>query len=111
MNDFCINAAWIVWFWIVLIFPTKVHDFYVVENKQAKDYLRIGMYTLFAIAAAQVGLYSDSDNSVSSIAFYVVVAISYLQSLYDCYSDRKKWNYIYCCIFTIFILVLVYIRA
>ena len=41
MNDFNLSANWVIWFWIIVILPTQIREFYLIENKQTKDYLRI----------------------------------------------------------------------
>lgn len=106
MSDFSLSASWVIWFWIIVILPTQIHEFYVIENKQTKDYLRIGIYCLFALAAGLLTLFSKTDHPVSSIAFYILIAILYLQSLYDCFKQRTKWSYISCCLFTVFLIAL-----
>lgn len=105
--DFTLNAAWLILFWIVVILPLKIHEFYKIESKSVKDYLYIVTYSTFAIIVGICCVFSNFNLPISNIAFYILIGILYLQNLHDCFQMRKKWNYFSTCLFTIFIIILI----
>lgn len=104
--DYSLNATWLLLFWIIVILPLKIHDFYGIENKKTKDYVQIVIYSTFAIIASLCCMFSNINFSISSIAFYILIGIVYLQSLLDCFQKRTKWNVLFTCILTVFIIML-----
>jgi hypothetical protein len=105
--DFSLNATWMILFWVIVILPLKIHNFYKIENKKTKDYLHIIIYSTFTILAGLCCIFSDLSFSISSIAFYILIGILYLQNLHDCFQMRTKWNLFFTCIFTVFIIILI----
>ena len=65
--DYSLNATWLLLFWIIVILPLKIHDFYGIENKKTKDYVQIVIYSTFAIIASLCCMFSNINFSISSI--------------------------------------------
>lgn len=109
MKNLIITGHWMIWFYIIVLLPFQVYDFYKKENRKAKDYAYIAFVLIFALIYILSSVFSSQINNVIlqpySILFWTFIIIIYLQSLYELANERSKRNYLFCTIFTIGILM------
>lgn len=101
------KGNWIIWFYIIVLLPFQLYDIYKNKNKGYKNCLIIVMCSCFALIAGVETLISRKYQMIDSSAFYVILLVAYLQSLIDGITQKSKRNTFFCCIFTIFILLLI----
>ena len=105
MNGFSVSVCSVIWFYVVVIFPSKIYNFHKLEPKKPKDYLVFSLFSLCVVIAAVCSLTSETALSTDGLPFYILIGILYIQSILDCFSHRTKWNCLAFCVFTIFLLL------
>ena len=110
MNNILSTGHWIIWFYIIVIFPFQVYDFFQITDKKHKDYIKIIIYSIFAVIAGIGAIESDKDIYISNLAIYILICLAYLQGLIDYFTHKTKRNRLYCCIFTVAILLYIILK-
>lgn len=100
------GGNWIIWFYIIVLLPFQIYDICKDKNKGYKNYLIIVIYASFALIAGIGTLVSRKYKMIDSSAFYVILIVAYLQSIIDGFTHKSKRNTFFCCVFTIFILLI-----
>lgn len=104
------TGHWIIWFYIILIFPFQVYDFINKKKHSVKEYV----YAIFSILVVVVYTCSlifssdilNVDLSVDNKIYYGLLGVVYMQSVYNLYQRRTKRNICFFVIFTLVVLIM-----
>lgn len=109
MDNILDSWKWIIWFYVITIFPFQIFDFCKLKDSTVKYYARIIFVTLlvfFVVACTCIGVldYTDKGTLSGNLAMYILIAIIYIQSIIDLITTKSKRNYAFFGILTLAIL-------
>ena len=94
------DGYWLLWFFIVVIYPFKMYDFAKEADKKCKDYVETVVYTFIAAVSAVGTFVSECNIAIGGKAICLLVGIAYAQSAMDCKKQKTKRNITFFCVFT-----------
>ena len=108
------TGQWILWFYILVLFPFQLYDFYKQEKRSIISWiyniLVIGVFityiygTLFTSETAHFQLF----NSHIGKALMLFILIAYIQNIYDLIHEKSKRNILLFTMLTISIVTCVF---
>lgn len=106
MDNIINNYNWVIWFYLLVILPFQIYDFYMEHNKNIWNYIKIAIFTILPLITGLNLLIRKINIITPGIGLYILIGLCYLQSLYDCFYNKTCRNYWYFGIFTLFIILI-----
>lgn len=100
MDSMVADGYWLLWLFIVVIYPFKIYDFVKEADKKFVDYAEAMVYTFIAAVSAVGTFVSDCNIAIDNKSVCMMVGIAYIQSAIDCKEHRTKRNIAFFCVFT-----------
>lgn len=105
MEKILTSGLWILWFYILVLYPFNLYDFIKDKKKSNKSYLKIAFDTIVVIVSIIFTFASNIDFSISNFALYLLLGLAYLQSILDYFDHKTKRNAIFIFAFSFFIIL------
>ena len=109
MHNLIMNGHWIIWLYIIVLFPFQLYDFSKREKRKLKDYIYILFITivlsLYAYGFLSGRYQSDIKLLTEDWVYWLLVFLVYIQSIYEFICKRSKRNTAFFAILTVVILL------
>lgn len=108
MNTFLANISnnWIVWFYIIVLFPFQVYDIYKNKERTYKDIIIFLIYSCFVLLAG-IQSFVRERSIIEPFPLYIILIISYFQSIVECFKQKTIRSYLFIFVFSIFIILII----
>lgn len=108
MNTFLANISnnWVVWFYIIVLFPFQVYDIYKNKERTYKDIIIFLIYSCFVLLAG-IQSFVRERSIIEPFPLYIILIISYSQSIVECFKQKTIRSYLFIFVFSIFIILII----
>ncbi len=108
MNTFLANISnnWVVWFYIIVLFPFQVYDIYKNKERTYKDIIIFLIYSCFVLLAG-IQSFVRERSIIEPFPLYIILIISYFQSIVECFKQKTIRSYLFIFVFSIFIILII----
>lgn len=108
MNTFLANISnnWVVWFYIIVLFPFQVYDIYKNKERTYKDIIIFLIYSCFVLLAG-IQSFVRERIIIEPFPLYIILIISYFQSIVECFKQKTIRSYLFIFVFSIFIILII----
>lgn len=109
LNLFFLSGNWIIWIYIIGVFPFQFYDFLRNKNRKIKDYMyNITMLVLVLLyiyyCLAGNALY-EVPHLLSNEVYGAILLFVLINSIVDLFHNRSKRNILFCIILSIFVIL------
>lgn len=108
MNTFLANISnnWVVWFYIIVLFPFQVYNIYKNKERTYKDIIIFLIYSCFVLLAG-IQSFVRERSIIEPFPLYIILIISYFQSIVECFKQKTIRSYLFIFVFSIFIILII----
>lgn len=93
MSNFLENGYWILWWYFIVIYPSKIIDFYKDNKKTILKYAGIIIDTIICLASVINTFISQKTfHLVNNKIIYFLLIVAYLQCLVEYIENKTKRN-------------------
>lgn len=106
MSNFLENGYWILWWYFIVIYPSKIIDFYKDNNKTILKYAGVIIDTFICLASVINTFVSQNTfQLVNNKIIYFLLIVAYLQCLIEYMEHKTKRNLFFLLSFSLFIVI------
>lgn len=106
MSNFLENGYWILWWYFIVIYPSKIIDFYKDNKKTILKYAGIIIDTIICLASVINTFISQKTfHLVNNKIIYFLLIVAYLQCLVEYIENKTKRNLFFLLSFSLFIVI------
>lgn len=106
MGNFLESGYWILWWYVIVVYPSKIIDFYGDNNKTMIKYAGIIIGALICLASVINTFVSENKlYFVNNKIFYFLLFVAYSQCLVEYLEHKTKRSLISLLSFSLFIVI------